>query len=99
MLQGIRDRAQGVLMWIIVGLIIATFALWGIHQYFGPDANVVVAKVNDRELTLPEFQDAYQRQRNRLQAMLGPQFNLAQLDEKRLKRETLKQMIDEEVIL
>ncbi|MDJ0870416.1 MAG: SurA N-terminal domain-containing protein [Gammaproteobacteria bacterium] len=99
MLQGIRDRAQGVLMWIIVGLIIATFALWGIHQYFGPDANVVVAKVNDRELTLPEFQDAYQRQRFRLQAMLGPQFDLGRLDDRRLKRETLQQMIDQEVML
>ncbi|MDJ0863296.1 MAG: SurA N-terminal domain-containing protein [Gammaproteobacteria bacterium] len=99
MLQGIRDRAQGVLMWIIVGLIIATFALWGIHQYFGPDANVVVAKINDRELTLPEFQDAYQRQRFRLQAMLGPQFDLGRLDDSRLKRETLQQMIDQEVIL
>ncbi len=98
MLQGIRDRAQGVLMWIIVGLIIATFALWGIHQYFGPDVNVVVAKVNDREITLREFQDAYQRQRFRLQEMLGPEFDFGQLDDNRLKQESLKQMIDQELI-
>ncbi len=98
MLQGIRDRAQGVLMWIIVGLIIATFALWGIHQYFGPDANVVVAKVNDQEITLREFQDAYQRYRANLQASLGPQF-LAQLGESQLKQQTLKGMIDQALIL
>jgi hypothetical protein len=33
MLQSIRERAQGWIAWIIVGLIIITFALFGIQEY------------------------------------------------------------------
>jgi peptidyl-prolyl cis-trans isomerase D len=97
-LQGIRDRAQSWIMWVFVVIIIIPFALWGINQYLGPDVNVVVAEVNDRELTLREFQEAYQRQRFRLQTLLGERFNVNQLDEGRLKQEVLNQMIDDELL-
>ncbi|HFQ14680.1 MAG TPA: hypothetical protein ENK40_07810, partial [Gammaproteobacteria bacterium] len=33
MLQLIRDRAQGIVIWTIVGLIIITFALFGLSSY------------------------------------------------------------------
>lgn len=99
MLQGIRDRSQSWLMWIIVILIIMTFALWGVQQYITPEVNVAVAKVNGEELTLRQFQEAYQRQRLRLQSLLGANFDLSQLDETRLKRETLNRMINDELVL
>jgi len=98
MLQGIRDRSQSWLMWVIVILISIPFALWGIQQYITPEVNVAVAKVNGQELTLPQFQDAYQRQRYRLQALFGSNFDLGQLDESRLKQETLNRMINEELV-
>jgi peptidyl-prolyl cis-trans isomerase D len=97
-LQGIRDRAQSWIMWVLVVIIIIPFALWGMHQYLGPKANIVVAEVNGRELTLREFQEAYQRQRYRLQTLLGAKFDASQLNEGRLKQEVLKQMIDDELL-
>ncbi|WP_420331502.1 SurA N-terminal domain-containing protein, partial [Pseudoalteromonas shioyasakiensis] len=35
MLQFIRDNAQGWIAWVIVGLIIIPFALWGLNEYVG----------------------------------------------------------------
>ncbi|MCP4041910.1 MAG: peptidylprolyl isomerase [Gammaproteobacteria bacterium] len=86
-------------MWVIVILIIIPFALWGVNEYFGPQVNIAVANVNGNELTQREFRNSYQRQRQRLQAMLGDQFDVNQLDENRLKRETLEGMINEEILI
>lgn len=99
MLQGIRDRAQSWIMWVIVGLLIIPFALWGIHQYFSPDVNVTVANVDGHELSLREFQDNYQRQRERIRQLLGGRTGMNDLDERRLREETLKRMVDEEVVV
>ena len=60
MLQGIRDRAQGYIAWIIVILICIPFALWGVQEYLGPDPNVAVAEVDGEEITLFEYQTALQ---------------------------------------
>ena len=46
MLQDIRDRAQSWIMWVMFVLITVPFALWGVHQYFGPGGELVVASVN-----------------------------------------------------
>ncbi len=51
MLQSIRDRATGVFAWVIVILLIVPFALWGIQEYLGGGSAIVVAKVNDVEIS------------------------------------------------
>ena len=99
MLQGIRERAQTWIMWVIVILIIVPFALWGVHQYFGPDPEVPVASVNGHDLSLREFQTSYQQQRMRLQSMLGASFDINRLDESALKQQTLQRMITEDVVV
>ena len=70
MLQGIRDRAHGFIAWIIVILICIPFALWGVHEYLGPDPDVTVAEVDGEEISLFEYQTALQAVR----ASLGRQF-------------------------
>ena len=51
MLQSIRDRATGWIAWIIVGLLIIPFALWGVHEYFGGGSAINVAKVNKVDIS------------------------------------------------
>ena len=70
MLQGIRDRAQGYIAWIIVILISIPFALWGVQEYLGPDPNVAVAEVDGEEISLIDYQIALQGVR----ASLNSQF-------------------------
>lgn len=52
MLQFIRERAQGWIAWVIIGVLSFTFMLWGVQNYSGrnTDANVL-AKVNGVPIT------------------------------------------------
>ena len=99
MLQGIRDRAQGWLAWIVVIFISIPFALWGIQQYFGTDPNVPVAEVNGVTLNIHQFQRAYQQHRERLRQALGGAFDLNALDDDQLKRSALDGLVGEELLL
>ena len=67
MLQGIRDRAHGFIAWIVVILICIPFALWGVHEYLGPDPNVAVAEVDGEEIPLFDYQRALQAARTSLE--------------------------------
>ncbi|NIR29295.1 MAG: peptidylprolyl isomerase [Gammaproteobacteria bacterium] len=99
LMQVIRDRAKGWLAWTVVGLISIPFALWGIQSYFNPNPQITVAKVNDREVDLREFQRAYQQERRRLRSLFGNSFDIGALDEGRLRRQTLQRVIEEELVI
>jgi peptidyl-prolyl cis-trans isomerase D len=90
MLQNIRSWAEGWLAWTIVVLIAIPFALWGINEYFQGGGEVTVAEVNDRDISQQELEQAYQRQRQRLEAVLGDQLN-----ERLLKQQVLEGMVNQ----
>ncbi len=97
MLQVIRERAQGLFVWIIVGLIVVSFALWGVGEYFREEPPIFVAKVNDEPITQMEYQRALQQERDRLQQMLRGA-DLTQFEEQ-LKRQALERLIDRKLIV
>ncbi|MCP5157400.1 MAG: SurA N-terminal domain-containing protein [Ectothiorhodospiraceae bacterium] len=97
MLQQIRDRATGIIAWIIVILIVIPFALWGIQDYVSPDATVVVARVNDEEVPLQAFQNAYQRQRQQLRALFGAAADT--VDDELLRKRTVDQLVNDQLLL
>jgi peptidyl-prolyl cis-trans isomerase D len=99
LMQGIRDHATGWIAWVIVILISIPFALWGINEYLGPTSNVAVAVIDGTDVSINEFQRSYQRRRDQLQSLLGPSFDINQLDEDRLREEALDQLINDEVVL
>ncbi len=99
MLQSIRDHATGWIAWVIVILISIPFALWGIQEYLSPTSNVAVAIVNGTDVGVNEFQRSYQRQRAQLQSLLGDRLDINQLDEERLREESLNQLINDEIVL
>lgn len=99
LMQSIRDHATGWIAWVIVILISIPFALWGIQEYVSPTSNVAVAIVNGTDVGASEFQRSYQRQRAQLQSLLGPSFDINQLDDERLREEALNQLVNDEVVL
>ncbi|GMQ95719.1 MAG: SurA N-terminal domain-containing protein [Gammaproteobacteria bacterium] len=99
LLQSIRDRASGWIAWVIVILISIPFALFGIQQYLDPVSDVTVATVDGTDVSIDEFQRAYQRQRARLRSVLGESFDFSQLDEDRLRERTLERLVNDEVVL
>ncbi len=93
MLQAIRDRAKGLFVWIIVGLIIITFALFGLSSYLGGGGKAVVATVNGMEISQAEFLREYANMRERLQQMLGESYRPGMFDETRMKQQVLESLI------
>ncbi len=98
MLNFIRERAQGWIAWVIVGLLIIPFALWGINQYFGNGGKLVAATVNGAEISQRDFQQDFYDQRNRMQQMLGGQYD-AQLFDPQIKKRVINEMVDRELLL
>ncbi|MCW9024887.1 MAG: SurA N-terminal domain-containing protein [Gammaproteobacteria bacterium] len=98
MLQLIRDRAQGILIWTIVGLIIVTFALFGLSSYLSDTTQVNVAEVNGAEISQNEFYRAYQNYQQRLQQMLGKNYSSDLFSEERLKKEVVNALVKEELL-
>ena len=99
MLQLIRDHATGWIAWGIVILICVPFALWGIYDYLSPNVTISVATVNGTEITVGQYQQEFQRHRNRLRQLLGGQLDLEGLDEGLLQQQSLESMIQEELLV
>lgn len=98
MLQVIRDHAQGWIAWVIVGLIILTFALFGIDQYANGQKTVVVATVNGKNITANQFLTLYNRQKTRLQQQFGEMYDQVVKDDS-LRDEVLNSLVESQVIL
>jgi peptidyl-prolyl cis-trans isomerase D len=99
MLMAIRDRVMGFVGWLLLGLLFIAFAFFGLNSYFTSNAKSFAADVNGVEITIPEYQRAYQQLRNRMQRMMGEAYNPAMIDEDALKKSALQQLIREQLIL
>jgi len=97
MLQAIRSNAQGWIAWVIVGLIILTFALFGIDQYARGDKVVVVAEVNGEDVTARDFLMLYNRQKSRLEQQFGEMYDQVVKDEE-LRDQVLDALVESAVI-
>ena len=98
MLQLIRDRAQGIFIWTIVGLIIITFALFGLSSYLSDSTQVNVANVNGAEISQADFYRAYQNYQQRLQQMLGENYRSDLFNEERVKKEVANALVKQELL-
>lgn len=98
MLQSINDRIKGVLGWAIVALISIPFMLWGIQSYLGAGGEKFMAKVNDVEITIPQFDRAVSQQRARMQEMFGKNMPISDVYDKIIKDQVLNQLITTEVL-
>ena len=98
MLQAIRNNAQGVLVWIVVGLIVVSFALFGLGSYLSGASKVVAGSVNGVEISSTELTRAYQNYQERLHKMFGDQYRPEMFGTARVKNEVLQGLITQEVI-
>ena len=71
MLQMIRDQVKGWLAVVIFTIMIIPFAFWGINYYFEQGGGIIAIEVNGEEITLADFQRAYQDMRAQWQAVSG----------------------------
>lgn len=91
MLQAIRERAQGIVAWVMLIMIGVPFALWGIQNYFDSSKEQPVATVGKR--------DIFERDVNRVHEQnLANLVGLDEINEEQLKREALEKLVREEML-
>lgn len=95
MLKLIRDNAKGVVAWIIIIIIIIPFALWGVNEYFSGGRDVVVAKIGDRDVSLSEYQNLYQRELAMRRQTAGGRFST---DDPSIRRDVIERLVNTEVV-
>jgi peptidyl-prolyl cis-trans isomerase D len=92
MLEAIREHAQGWIAKIILGLIVLSFAIWGVDWYFqGGGQEAPVASIDDGEIGQSEFFQALKSQKESLEESMGGKVDV---DNKDFRKEVLEQMIN-----
>ncbi|MBL8834068.1 MAG: SurA N-terminal domain-containing protein [Rhodospirillales bacterium] len=72
MLQFIREKAAGTVFKVMFGLLILSFAMWGIGDYaFLRSGDDTAIKVGDRKIAIQQLDIEYRQARDRIKRMLG----------------------------
>ena len=98
MLQEIRDRATSWVAYIIIGLLILSFALWGIGEYFGGGPARPIATVNGNDITTQQLNQQVQQRKQMLQSVLGENYQQQYPDESILRQQVAQDMVQTELL-
>lgn len=90
MLEAIRERAQGWIARIILGLIVLSFAIWGVDSYFQGGTEPEVATFAGETINQRDFFEALKQQRE----AMGVKGNLPAEIDKALRKQVVEQLID-----
>ncbi|HET9208255.1 MAG TPA: SurA N-terminal domain-containing protein, partial [Burkholderiaceae bacterium] len=99
MFEFVRTHTK-LLQFVLVLLIFPSFVFFGIQGYsgFGDAGNATVAKVDGKAITKAEWDQAHQRQVERLRRQL-PNIDVKLFDNAATRRETLDNLINERLLL
>lgn len=98
MLTAIREGSKGWIASIIIGLIVLTFALFGISSYLEGGAEAPVAAVNGDEISNATYQNELSRQRQALLSRFGADFDPALLDSLGIKDRVLDNLVESRLL-
>ncbi len=99
MLQDIRDRASGWIAWVVIILIGSAFAVFGLSNYMGPGQQTrAVATVNGSEIGRDQVGRAYRAQRQEVEQRFGDDFEVTEAVEQRLRRDALRELIQNRLV-
>ncbi|HQT43788.1 MAG TPA: SurA N-terminal domain-containing protein [Halothiobacillus sp.] len=98
MLMDLRERIQGWVAYVIIGLISVPFVLWGVGEYFTGGKNKPVAEVDGIPISQQVFEQAVSQQRQAIIQKLGGSVSAELLQSLNLNQHVLDQMINERVL-
>ncbi len=92
MLDAIRKNVTGWFMKILFGVLVASFALWGVGDILRVRPDTTVLEVGDREYSGQEFMRQFELQFRRLQQRFGPSLTRDQARQLGVVDQTAQQM-------
>jgi peptidyl-prolyl cis-trans isomerase D len=100
MLQTIRDRLTGPLLWAIVAILFVPFAFFGVQslQGGGNGTDPTLAEVGGVKITQAQFHNAFEQAYRQLQQRMGDSFRADQVPQAQLRQDVMKQLVDEQVL-
>ncbi|PLW82125.1 peptidylprolyl isomerase [Kineobactrum sediminis] len=99
MLQDIRKSTRGTTAKVIIGVIVLSFALFGIESILVGGNSNSVAEVNGEPVTPIELQQVVDTQRRQIISMMGENLDPAMLDEQRLNSAALESIINRKLLM
>lgn len=97
MLEAIRNRAQGWIAKVILGLLVLSFAIWGVESYITADGQEPpVGVVGDTEISKAEFVEALNNQKSEIESQMGGK---ADIDSPALREQVLDQLINIQLLV
>jgi peptidyl-prolyl cis-trans isomerase D len=93
MLQNIRSGTKGPVFKVIIGLIVLSFALFGVESILLGGSDDSVAEINGEKVSAFEVQQAVARQKQSLAELLGDNFRPELFDEQQLTQQALQGII------
>jgi peptidyl-prolyl cis-trans isomerase D len=99
MLNAIRKQAGSWVVKVLLLLLVASFAIWGIGDiFYGGSQNPTVATVGDAEIPASELADAFNRAVANLQRQLGPEFDRERAIQLGVMQQALQDLIRQRLI-
>lgn len=95
MLGALRKFAGGWVAMIFIGLLVLSFALFGINDIFSGGGARALAVVGDREVTPQDYQNALRNRTQELSRRFGSSLTLAQLRSLGIPGQTVDRLINE----
>ena len=99
MLQSMRQSTQSTAAKVIIGLIVLSFAAFGLETLLPGGSGTSVAEVNGEEITSIALQEAITQQKRQLVSVLGDDIDPALLDDDRLQPRALQSLIQRALLL
>ncbi len=95
MLEALRKGASGWIAKIFIGLLVLSFAVWGINDIFTGQSSTSLATVGEQKVTEYEFQEVFQRELRQLSQRLQQQVSVDQARQLGVDRQVLQRLISQ----
>ncbi len=93
MLEALRNATGGIIAKLFIGLLVMSFAVWGIADIFTGGSGNSLAKVGNTEISQLEFQRVFRLEMRALSQRLGRNIDLNQARAVGLDREVLSRLV------
>lgn len=95
MLDQIRKGAGSWVAKIFIGVLVLSFAVWGISDIFSGRRGTTLAEVGDQQISAEEFQEAFRREISAASQRLGRPITVDQARDFQLDNQVLGRLISE----
>lgn len=98
MMEFIRTKSKGIVMWGIVGIIVVPFATFGVQDYLSGASSAAPAVVNGFDISSAQLTRAVQSRKQQLQQQLGANYNPDMFPADFLRQQVLNDLISRRLI-